>query len=170
MVANILNARRRKLSMTIDALARLSGVPIATVNRILKNPQKAQFGSVAAIGGVLGVDYTTAKKTSLKRVLIDRATEKARYVAKFVQGTQGLEAAGVDSDGYRRLVTVATETLLAGKRRKNTSSAKPVPSVTRTLVGWRLVGAGSMPTTSTSRVAISPGAVSRMLRRARRSK
>ncbi len=51
-------------------------------------------------------------------MLQERAREKARYVAAAVQATQGLEAAGVDAAGYERLVTVAAETLLSGKKRK----------------------------------------------------
>ena len=40
---------------------------------------------------------------------------------------------------------------------KNTSSAKPVPSVTTTRQGWRGLAGGSWRTTSTARVAIWPG-------------
>jgi transcriptional regulator with XRE-family HTH domain len=118
MLNNILNTRRRKLGVTIGALARLSGVPVATVNRILRDPAKARFEKVAAVGNVLGIDYANARIVPVKRVLRERATQKARYVAAVVQGTQGLEAAGLDSEGYERLVVVATETLLAGKKRK----------------------------------------------------
>ncbi|HEX4608766.1 MAG TPA: hypothetical protein VH092_11235 [Urbifossiella sp.] len=96
----------------------MSGVPIATVNRILAEPGKVRFEHVAAVGQVLGVDYGTAKKLSVKRVFEDRAMAKARYVAHAVQATQGLEAAGVDAPGFERLVNVAAATLLAGKKRK----------------------------------------------------
>jgi transcriptional regulator with XRE-family HTH domain len=118
MTTNILDTRRRKLGVTIGSLARLSGVPVATVNRILRDPATARFEKVAAVGCVLGVDYANARKVSVKRVLRDRAAVKARYVAAVVQGTQGLEAAGVDAAGYERLVAVATQTLLAGNKRK----------------------------------------------------
>ena len=118
MTTNILNTRRRKLGVTIGALARLSGVPVATVNRILRDPATARFEKVAAVGSILGVDYANARKVPVKRVLRERALQKARYVAAVVQGTQGLEAAGLDSAGYERLVAVAAETLLAGKKRK----------------------------------------------------
>jgi hypothetical protein len=113
-----LNMRRKKLKITLGALARLSGVPIATVNRILADPGTVKFESVDAVGRVLGVNYKSASMVKLKTVLQDRAMEKARYVAKAVQGTQGLEAAGVDSAGYNRLVEIAAQTLLAGNKRK----------------------------------------------------
>jgi hypothetical protein len=96
----------------------MSKVPVATVNRILAEPAKVRFEHVVAVGQVLGVDYTTAKKVPVKRVLRNRALVKAQYVAKVVQGTQGLEAAGLDSEGYQKLVSVAAEALLSGKKRK----------------------------------------------------
>jgi hypothetical protein len=118
MATNILNPRRKKLGITIGALSRLSGVPVATVNRILADPSTVRFEHVDAVGRVLGVNFKAARRVKVEQVLQDRAYEKARYVAKVVQGTQGLEAAGVDSQGFERLVKVAAETLLAGKKRK----------------------------------------------------
>jgi hypothetical protein len=118
MTQTILNKRRRQLGITIGALARMSSVPVATVNRILADPAKVRFEHVAAVGQVLGVDFATAKKVPVEKVLRDRAVQKAHYVAKVVQGTQGLEAASVDSTGFQRLVKVATETLLSGNKRK----------------------------------------------------
>ena len=118
MVRTVLDTRRRQLGITIRALARMSGVPVATVNRILADPSNVRFEYVAAVGAVVGLDLATARRVPVKRVLRDRALAKARYVARFVQGTQGLEAAGVDTAGYERLVEVAAEALLAGKKRK----------------------------------------------------
>lgn len=118
MPQTILNKRRRQLEITVRALSRMSGVPVATVNRILADPSKVRFEHVAAVSWVLGVNLLTAKRVPVKRMLHERARAKARYVAKFVQGTQGLEAAAVDPAGYERLVEVATQALLAGKKRK----------------------------------------------------
>jgi hypothetical protein len=106
------------LEITISSLARLSKVPVATVNRILADPANVRFDHVAAVARVLGVDFVKAKKKSVERVLKDRAFAKARYVARVVQGTQGLEAAGLDSEGFQRIVSVAVEKLLLGKKRK----------------------------------------------------
>lgn len=47
-----------------------------------------------------------------------RAYETARYVARMVQGIQGLESAGVDPPGYQRLVEIAAQALLAGDHQK----------------------------------------------------
>ena len=118
MTADMLNKRRRRLGITIRALARLSGVPVATVNRILADPASVRFAHVDAVGSVLGVHFADARRVKVEKVLRDRALEKARYVAAVVQGTQGLEAAGVGTDGYRRLVEVSADALLAGDRRK----------------------------------------------------
>jgi transcriptional regulator with XRE-family HTH domain len=118
MAANILISRRKKLGITISALSRLSGVPVATVNRILANPDSVRFEHVDTVGRVLGVNFRDARRVKVEKVLRDRAYEKAHYVARAVQGSQGLEAAGVDSSGYSRLVEIAAETLLKGKKRK----------------------------------------------------
>jgi transcriptional regulator with XRE-family HTH domain len=115
---NVLSIRRRQLGITTAALSRESGVPVATVNRILANPDAARFEKVAAVGRVLGVDFTALRKRPIRDVLRARAAQKARYVVRVVQGTQGLEAAGVDAAGYERLVAVATEALLSGPKRK----------------------------------------------------
>src|SRR5579872_1208676 len=118
MQLNILKRRRSELEITISSLARISKVPVATVNRILSNPATVKFDHVAAVARVLGVDFVNAKIKPVERVLKDRAFAKAQYVAKVVQGTQGLEAAGVDSDGYKRIVATAAVALLTGKKRK----------------------------------------------------
>ena len=118
MAGTMLDDRRRELGMPIHALVKLSGVPVATVKRILADPGPARFESVAAIGQVLGVNYATAQIVPVEQVLHDRVLAKAQYVARIVQGTQGLEAAGVDESGFQQLVTVATQALLSGKKRK----------------------------------------------------
>ena len=113
-----LSRRRQNLGITVHSLSRMSKVPVATVNRILVNPGSVRFDHVMAVGRVLGVDFDSPKGKKLVSVLRDRAKEKAKYVAKLVQGTQGLEASAVDPEGYERIVGVATEKLLSGKRRK----------------------------------------------------
>lgn len=113
-----LNQRRRKLGIPIRQLVKLSGVPVATVNRILSDPSKVRFEHVSAVAQTLGVDLIAARRIPVKKLLQQRAAEKARYVARLVQGTQGLEAASVDAAGFDRLVEVATAALLAGNKRK----------------------------------------------------
>lgn len=114
----IFSQRRRQLGMPIRTLVRLSGVPVATVNRILKNPLHVRFQHVAAVARVLGMDMLSFSEQPVEQLLRERARERARYVARLVQGTQGLEAAALDPTGYERLVEVTTDTLLAGEKRK----------------------------------------------------
>lgn len=118
MDKNILKSRRRKLGMPIQILSRLSGVSVVTVKRILEDPGSAESAHVAAVGRVLGLNFANARKVSVERILRKRAKMKARLVARYVQGTQGLESAAVDPEGYKRIVKVAIETLLAGDKRK----------------------------------------------------
>lgn len=118
MQLTMLKYRREELAMPIRSLARMSGVPVATVNRILSDPAPVRFAHVAAVARVLGVDFVKETKIPVKRMLKKRATAKAQYVAKAVQGNQGLEAAGLDPAGYQRIVAVAVERLLAGRKQK----------------------------------------------------
>jgi transcriptional regulator with XRE-family HTH domain len=113
-----LNERRRRLGIPIRQLVKLSRVPVATVNRILSDPSKVRFEHVSAVAQVLGVDMLAARRIPVKKLLQQRAAEKATYVARLVQGTQGLEGASVDAAGFDRLIEVATAALLAGNKRK----------------------------------------------------
>lgn len=102
----------------MDQLVKRSGLPADTVRRILADPSQDSFGQVAAVAKVLGLDLMAARRTPVAAILRERAFAKARYVARLVQGTQGLEASGVDKEGFERLVEVSAATLLAGKKRK----------------------------------------------------
>ena len=118
MLETFLMSRRKKLGMPTRTLVRMSGVPVATVNRILTNPARVRFEYVAAVARVLGVDMEAGKTVPLQRILKDRAHIKATYVAKLIQGTQALEASALDQPGYERLIAVSIAALLAGKKRK----------------------------------------------------
>ena len=118
MLETFLMSRRKKLGMPTRTLVRMSGVPVATVNRILTNPARVRFEYVAAVARVLGVDMEAGKTVPLQRILKDRAQIKASYVAKLIQGTQALEASALDQPGYERLIAVSIAALLAGKKRK----------------------------------------------------
>lgn len=113
-----LDQRRRRLGLPFDQLVTRSGLPAEAVKRILTDPSHDSFGNVAAVARVLGIDMAAARRTPVATILRDRALAKARYVARLVQGSQGLEASGVDQAGFERLVEVSATTLLAGKKRK----------------------------------------------------
>ena len=61
MLETFLMSRRKKLGMPTRTLVRMSGVPVATVNRILTNPGRVRFEYVAAVARVLGVDMEAGK-------------------------------------------------------------------------------------------------------------
>ena len=113
-----LDARRRRLGMTRRQLVRLSGVRAVIVRRILTDPARVRFEHVESVARVLGLNMLTGRSTPIRKVLQDRAERKARYIAKLVQGTQGLEASAVDAAGLERLVEVSLAALLGGKKRK----------------------------------------------------
>jgi transcriptional regulator with XRE-family HTH domain len=114
-----LEERRRKLGMSMKALARRSGVSLPTVQRILSGGQTtASFESIIAISHALGVEVELREEKSVHEFTREGAREKARRLVSLVQGTSGLEGQAVDADKLEELTDQALHTLLAGSRRK----------------------------------------------------
>ena len=78
---------------------------------------EASFGNVAAVARALGVSVELGESDA-DTFLLKQATEKARRVARMVQGTSALESQAVDADTYERLVSRSVHELLAGSRRR----------------------------------------------------
>src|SRR5581483_6754387 len=93
-----LEERRRKLGMSMAALAKRSGVSLPTVTRILSGHHStAHFESIVAISDALGIAVEPKEEKSPHDFLKEVALEKAQRLVKLVQGTSGLEGQAVDS-------------------------------------------------------------------------
>ncbi|MDX1944317.1 MAG: helix-turn-helix domain-containing protein [Pirellulaceae bacterium] len=120
-----LELRRRKLGVSRPVLAKLAGVSLRNLNRILRgeelNPRLATVHAIAqALGVCVGVGEgagitETRTADAMRR---DRATAKARRLAGMVQGTMGLEAQAVDQAAFDSLVERNIHQLLAGPNRR----------------------------------------------------
>jgi transcriptional regulator with XRE-family HTH domain len=118
IIVEELAARRRELGMSFPQLAERSGVSEPTVKRILGGQGgSASYASVAAVAEALGMP--------LRSEAIDpdefrerAALEKARHLARLVQGTSALEAQAVPPAEFRRLVARSVHELLAGPPRR----------------------------------------------------
>lgn len=114
-----LEERRRKLGMSMKALANRSGVSLPTLQRILSAEQTtASFESVVRIAQALGVEVELKEEKSVHEFACDGAREKARRLVSLVQGTSGLEGQAVDAHTLDELTDQAMHALLAGSRRK----------------------------------------------------
>src|SRR5580700_6511493 len=120
-----LEFRRHQLRMSKAAVAKRSGVPLATVERILSGREKSpRIENVDAIAAALGVEVTLGASRRLNELKTaqeyrrDQAFKKAKRIVGHVQGTMGLEAQAVDQKTLNDLVEQTVSELLAGPPRK----------------------------------------------------
>lgn len=114
-----LDARRRKLGMSMSALAKRSGLSLPTVQRILSGRHGgAAFDAIISIASALGVKLDLSETKSVSELARDGAMEKARRLVRMVQGTSALEGQAVDADKINELTDQAMHALMAGPRRK----------------------------------------------------
>jgi len=106
-------ARKEHLSITIENLAKLSGIGIRTINRLLKN-EDVKLSTVEAVTNVLGLDFAGNEQISLEELQKQRAKQKALYLASVVQGTSALEMQGLDTDSINKIVAMYENEFLHG--------------------------------------------------------
>lgn len=104
--------------MSFPLLAERSGVPVPTAKRILGGrAASASYAGVAVIAEALGMPLRSNPidpDEFRERVAI----EKAKRLARMVQGTSALEAQAVPPAEFRRLVARSVHELLAGPPRR----------------------------------------------------
>lgn len=105
--------RKEQLGITIENLAKLSGVGVRTINRLLKN-EDVKLSTIEAVTNLLGLDFAGNEQISLKELEKQRAKEKALYLASIVQGTSTLEMQGLEDDGIKKIVSMYENEFLYG--------------------------------------------------------
>lgn len=114
-----LEARRRELGLSQAALAKLSGVSLPTVHRILAgHGSGASFENVLLIAQTLGMNLEAVSNISTEQLLAHQARKKAERLVGMVQGTSALEGQGVSRQQIGRMITKTAQELLAGSRRR----------------------------------------------------
>ena len=113
-----LDARRRKLGMTIDVVAKRSGISRSTVERVLSGQYGgASFDAVQAIADALGEFILIEHAIDADEMLEKQAEAKAKEMVSIVQGNAALEGQGVSEGTYRSMIRQIVHRLLAGSRR-----------------------------------------------------
>jgi len=107
-------ARKEELGITIENLARLSGVGVRTINRLLKN-EDIKLSTVERVTNVLGLDFAGRAHIPLKELREQRAKAKAIFLASLVQGTSTLENQGLDEENLHTIITMYENELLHGR-------------------------------------------------------
>ncbi len=114
-----LNERCRQLGMSHADVARLSGVSLPTVQRILgKEYHDATLSNLLRIAEALGLGLDFQPEDKVDALREQQARRKAKRLVGMVQGSSALEGQAVDQDTYERMVERTIHELLAGPNRK----------------------------------------------------
>ncbi len=106
-------ARKEQLGITVENLAKLSGVGVRTVNRLLKN-EDVKLSTIEAVTNLLGLDFAGNEQIPLQELQKQRAKEKALYLASIVQGTSALEMQGLEAASLKKIVSMYENEFLHG--------------------------------------------------------
>jgi len=105
--------RKEQLGITIENLAKLSGVGIRTINRLLKN-EDVKLSTIEYVTNFLGLDFAGNEQIPLSVLKKQRAHEKALFLASIVQGTSALEMQGLEDDSLHSIIANYEKEFLSG--------------------------------------------------------
>lgn len=105
--------RKKQLHITVENLAKLSGVSVRTMNRVLKN-EDVKLSTIESITNFLGLDFAGNEQLSLIALKKRRAREKALFLASVVQGTSALEMQGLEDESLKKIIASYETAFLSG--------------------------------------------------------
>ncbi|WP_024953609.1 helix-turn-helix domain-containing protein [Sulfurospirillum arcachonense] len=110
---NQIIARKEQLGITVENLAKLSGVGIRTINRLLKN-EDVKLSTIEHVTNFLGLDFAGNETIPLKKLEKQRAREKAIFMASLVQSTSALEMQGLEEESLNAIIDTYEKEFLNG--------------------------------------------------------
>ena len=113
-----LQARRQKLDMPYQVLARKCNLGMSTVQRVLHGQTVARLDTILTIADALGFSLHLRPETEVNEIRLKQAREKARQLVSLSQGTAALEAQGVNDDAVKDMEEKFVHQLLAGSDRR----------------------------------------------------
>lgn len=105
--------RKEQLGITVENLAKLSGVSIRTINRLLKN-EDVKLSTIEHVTNFLGLDFAGNEQVPLSVLKQQRAHEKALFLASIVQGTSALEMQGLEDESLNAIISSYEHEFLSG--------------------------------------------------------
>lgn len=105
--------RKEQLGITVENLAKLSGVGVRTINRLLKN-EDVKLSTIEQVTNFLGLDFSGNEQVPLSVLKQQRAHEKALFLASIVQGTSALEMQGLEDESLNAIITSFEQEFLNG--------------------------------------------------------
>lgn len=113
-----LSNRRKNLGISQQSLARMTGISLPTVQRVFAGNPKVSLDNLSKIASTLGLSLTFNTESREEEILAKRARQKAKELAKMVQGTSGLEAQGLDKEALKDVEDKILSDLLKGSRNR----------------------------------------------------
>lgn len=111
---NKIKYRKKELSITIENLAKLSGLGVRTLNRFLAGDD-VKLSTVEKVTTLLGLDFAGNEVIPLDELQKKRAEAKALFMASLVQGTSALEMQGLDNLALEKIISQFKKEFLYGK-------------------------------------------------------
>lgn len=105
--------RKEQLGITVENLAKLSGVGVRTINRLLKN-EDVKLSTIEQVTNFLGLDFSGNEQVPLSVLKKQRAHEKALFLASIVQGTSALEMQGLEDESLNAIIASFEQEFLNG--------------------------------------------------------
>jgi transcriptional regulator with XRE-family HTH domain len=105
--------RKEQLGITVENLAKLSGVGVRTINRLLKN-EDVKLSTIEQVTNFLGLDFAGNEQVPLTVLKRQRAHDKALFLASIVQGTSALEMQGLEDENLNAIITSLEQEFLNG--------------------------------------------------------
>ncbi len=114
---NIIQHRRKQVGITLENLAKLSGLGIRTLNRLFAG-EDVKFSTIEKVTNFLGLDFAGREVMSLEELKNHRAYQKALFMVSLVQSTSALEKQGLDKDTLDNMIEKLKIEFLEGEYRK----------------------------------------------------
>ncbi len=105
--------RRQTLRISLENLAKISGIGMRTLNRFLAGDD-VKLSTVEKITQTLGLDFAGNEVLKLQDLNEQRAKEKAIFLASLVQGTSALEMQGLQKKSLEKIIADFKQELLNG--------------------------------------------------------
>ena len=108
--------RKNKINISIENLAKLSGLGVRTINRFFAG-EDVKLSTIERLTNLLGLDFAGNETVSLKQLEKHRAKDKAIFMASLVQDTSTLEAQGLEKESLNKIISKFQKEFLSGKYR-----------------------------------------------------
>ncbi len=108
--------RKKELDITIENLAKISGLGTRTLNRFFAK-EDVRVSTVEKLTEVLGLDLAGNEIISLEDLQKQRANTKALFIASLVQSTSTLEMQGIEKNSIDKIINKFEKQFLEGEYR-----------------------------------------------------